>query len=320
MTSFRDQREQATSGGRLTGRLRPPLRLRGFTLVELLVVIAIIGMLAALLLPAVQQARESARRSQCANNLRQLGVAGQNFHAAHDHFPASWVDGDDRIAWGISLLPFIEQQAVSDPWDEKKSWWEGRNGELAGLPLPVYKCPTSASPETYEYEEPDRPKVYGTNDYKGCDGVQGDDPVVAHWNLTGWQRGVVSHDYIGAKRITDGLSNTLLFVESTGGNELYGVGGAPHPKRPTIWYPADGGWVGRALSGASPVKYGQYMNVALCTVNCSNAYDYGPYSFHPGLAQAILCDGAVMTLHESIDPAVLAALYAYQDGQIISER
>jgi type II secretory pathway pseudopilin PulG len=317
---FTRQREEAIVGEMQSRRLRPPLRSLAFTLVELLTVIAIIGTIVAMMLPAIQHAREAARRSQCASNLRQLGLAGQNYHAVRRHFPASWKDGDERVAWGISLLPFLEQRAISDPWDENKPWWAPPNVELVATQLAVYKCPTAISPSTYEYKEANRPKVYGTNDYKGCDGAQANDPAVAHWNLTGWQSGVVSREYIGAERITDGLSNTLLFVESVGGKEIYGLGGNPHRPSPTIWYPGDGAWVGRALSGVSPVKYGEYMKVAICGVNCSNRYDYGPYSFHPGLAQAVLCDGAMMTLEESIDPAVLAGLYSFQEAQLISER
>ena len=105
-----------------------------------------------------------------------------------------------------------------------------------------------------------------------------------------------------------------------GGKELYGIGGGPNsPNAAAIWVAGDGGWVGRSMSSASPVKYGQRMKVPICAVNCSNMYDYGPYSFHPSLAESVLCDGSVMTLHESIDPAVLAGLYTYQEAQLIAE-
>jgi prepilin-type N-terminal cleavage/methylation domain-containing protein len=94
----------------VTHRLR-----RGFTLVELLVVIAIIGILVALLLPAIQAAREAARRTQCANNLKQLGVAIHNFHGVNNNFPVGAHDDDnDAYAWGAYLLPYLEQQPLYD--------------------------------------------------------------------------------------------------------------------------------------------------------------------------------------------------------------
>ena len=289
---------------------------RGFTLVELLVIVAIIGLLIALLLPAVQAARESARRTQCANNLRQLSVAAQNFHAAKDCFPASWVNGDERIAWGISLLPYVEQTSIAAEWNKSAAWWEPPNDKLLATPISVYKCPTAWSTSTYEYIEPGRPSIYATSDYRGCEGANASDPVVANiWNLVGWQPGVVARKYIASKDITDGLSNTLLLVEAVGGKQLFAPGGGPHTPS-EIWFPGDGAWVGRSLSGVSPANFGVLKKVGLCTVNCSNAYDYPPYSFHPNLAQAILCDGAVRTLGEDIDPVVLSSLYPYNEGQV----
>ena len=128
-----------------------------FTLVELLVVIAIIGVLVALLLPAVQAAREAARRAHCLNNLKQIGLGMQNFHAAHGSLPAatsydvSQVGPSGRIydthapgpVWASSLLPFIEQQAIYEQWDFTVRNAVHPNSELVKIPVSIYICPSA---------------------------------------------------------------------------------------------------------------------------------------------------------------------------------
>jgi prepilin-type N-terminal cleavage/methylation domain-containing protein len=146
---------------------------RGFTLVELLVVIAIIGILVGLLLPAVQAAREAARRMQCSNNLKQLGLAFHNYHDVHRAFPIQYrvnalanVRPLTQVSWVYGTLPMLEQSGLYNTWDHNFSWTGGpngfqndprngpdplnpqpnSNGWLFGLGLPFLQCPSDSSP------------------------------------------------------------------------------------------------------------------------------------------------------------------------------
>src|SRR5688572_4779440 len=126
----------------------------GFTLVELLVVIAIIGILVALLLPAVQAAREASRRSTCSNNLKQLGVALHNYHDVIEVFPFGW--NDRGAGWTAMILPFAEQKALFDTLDFQESgpgnWDSGSpNQDACETKLNVFRCPTMAAQERVNF-------------------------------------------------------------------------------------------------------------------------------------------------------------------------
>lgn len=192
-----------------------PGRRGGFTLVELLVVIAIIGILVALLLPAVQAAREAARRSQCSNNLKQLGLALQNFHDTYKTFPVGETDDDNNsLGWGTHVLPFMEQQNIYDAIDADvraggAGWiiintsrahpqgfnidgWDSRHttGGLNGLATSVnhvknvlepFLCPSNAIPNKDN-------DGMGVSHYVGCAGTSGtlsSFPCPANCNSTG---------------------------------------------------------------------------------------------------------------------------------------
>jgi len=132
--------------------MRAASKPRGFTLVELLVVIAIIGILVALLLPAVQAAREAARRSQCMNNLRQIGLGVLNFEQSNGHLPAGsttrtpQLSGPYYSTWSVDILPQLEQQAVYELWHPEAGFSRGINRALRETFLQVYLCPSDSGP------------------------------------------------------------------------------------------------------------------------------------------------------------------------------
>ena len=138
---------------------RPALRLRAFTLVELLVVIAIIGILVALLLPAVQAARESARRSQCTNQLKQLGLALLSHHDQKNAFPAGRTETTQfGVSWAFQLLPFIEESTVHDAFVPGKRVDDPANADAMRTPVDVFACPSRRTPAAdRDFDNDDQP-------------------------------------------------------------------------------------------------------------------------------------------------------------------
>jgi prepilin-type N-terminal cleavage/methylation domain-containing protein/prepilin-type processing-associated H-X9-DG protein len=288
-----------------------------FTLVELLVVIAIIGILVALLLPAIQGAREASRRSSCANNLRQLGIAVQLHLEARRYFPHSWPNGNDQVTWGRSLLPYIEEGALEKSWDRSAGMFAGGNVSLVATPLSIHKCPTSPTPPTYEYNFSGETRTYGTTDYRGVEGVNANDPQFAAWQLNNWLPGVIGRAPVRLRQVRDGTSKTVTVVESPGAVPLYGPSFTEIGK---IWFHSDGSWAGRALAGLSPTTSGLGTTLygPLCSINCTNQYVAPPFSFHPGGAQVMFADSSVQFLPDDFDIPTLGSLFSYNDGQMIS--
>jgi prepilin-type N-terminal cleavage/methylation domain-containing protein/prepilin-type processing-associated H-X9-DG protein len=219
-----------------TSLARRSLRL-GFTLVELLVVIAIIGVLVALLLPAVQSAREAARRTQCSNGLKQMGLALMNYHDTYRVFPArrggsnsSNIASDpsriacnyDRVSAFIALLPFYEQKSLADqiaaggnvggtnfPPGGPAAWYSS-NYKPWGTQISMLLCPSGNVNKTHN--------GYGKNSYAFSLG----DTLVTHNSPTAITRGIFggSARCVGLQNITDGSSNTIAMSERSWGNDL----------------------------------------------------------------------------------------------------
>jgi prepilin-type N-terminal cleavage/methylation domain-containing protein/prepilin-type processing-associated H-X9-DG protein len=156
---------------------------RGFTLIELLVAMAIIGILVALLLPAVQQAREAARRTQCRNNLKQLGIAFQNYCDSHSSLPPGFIAQQEfagasqlnQFGWGAMLLPDLDHAPLYDGFSFKRLSWDGSGpgSNLRGsqTSLPVFRCPTDTGPERIDRSCPGIPgPEVAVSNYAGVEG------------------------------------------------------------------------------------------------------------------------------------------------------
>jgi prepilin-type N-terminal cleavage/methylation domain-containing protein/prepilin-type processing-associated H-X9-DG protein len=294
---------------------RPRLRL-GFTLVELLVVIAIIGVLVALLLPAVQTAREAARRLQCGNNLKQLGLAMHNYVDTYKAFPIGHLyrgvsDGnptDDQggtgFGWGSALLPYIEQQALYSQFDFRypiTNTNPTRNLTLAQTYLPGFTCPSDFKPKNWTDGAVTNS---ATSSYKACgtsyDSWQGG-AVGAIPNRNRYN-GMFDRDNRGMSlripEVTDGLSNQFMIAEA---KYKMDAGGR---NRGRIYGATDITNGAQGASNALMINGQWQMN---WTAPEGNPQPHRTAaSHHPGGAQFCLADGSVRFVSETIQHTATA--------------
>jgi prepilin-type N-terminal cleavage/methylation domain-containing protein len=290
--------------------------LHGFTLVELLVVITIIGILIALLLPAVQAAREAAHRSQCANNLKQWGLAVHGFESTKETLPFGARSSPNRHPFAPALWPYLEQQALFDQYDFDQSFFSAKNILTARATVPLYYCPS------------DRPNAMWNppaenGEYLRCRGN-----YVTNWgNTTFDQSDITGNRFLGAPfarnrvlrfaDITDGLSNTLMMSEVRMANDpVYDFRGDilndddSAGQFMTLNTPnssaADRTWGCDPTNGPSP-----------CV---ASSWPAGPGSVaarsnHPGGVSTLRCDGSVSFQNDTIDLSVWRAMGSTKGGE-----
>jgi prepilin-type N-terminal cleavage/methylation domain-containing protein len=218
-----------SKGEAMKTQSRSPQKRVGFTLIELLVVIAIIAVLVSLLLPAVQQAREAARRSQCKNNLKQMGLAIHNYEGTYSRFPSSGESTDENAIGGktvrrffpvsffVAILPFVDQSPIANGWNYNVHYTNSANSNnalLAKSRIPLYVCPTNG------ITQPDQ-LGYGLTDYMPIAYVDYDANGLRGGSAA-YTPNVPGFDFAGGlgfcktiSQTTDGLSNTILVIEDS---------------------------------------------------------------------------------------------------------
>jgi hypothetical protein len=292
------------------------------------VVIAIIGILIGLLLPAVQSAREAARRTKCSNNLKQLGLAIHNFHGAHEMLPPARYR-DNFPSWLALILPFMEASSQYDLWNTERSYYDRSNDSARRSGILTFVCPSrrdlSLSKEGDDNDGSGRHMPGAVGDYVGCSGnnVQPPGPTFngtfPYWDASA-NGSIVTHKTFGETpppeqirwnrhhlrfaRIVDGLSNTIL-------------GGEKHVRIENIGiYPDDGSIFNgdyansQVRSGGRNVPIAKGPNDQVCCHNFGSA--------HPNICQFIFGDGRIQAVSVTIAPDVLDRLTVRNDGRPVS--
>jgi prepilin-type N-terminal cleavage/methylation domain-containing protein/prepilin-type processing-associated H-X9-DG protein len=321
---------------------------RGFTLIELLVVIAIISVLVALLLPAVQQARESARKMTCKNNLKQMGIAFHNYHDVYNCFPKGGYGGSlatatayetanakncRLVSWGTALLPYLDQAPLYNEWNFNQWYLESNNQDLAQTVLPVFLCPSVNLPLLRSNgDAPSSLPQYARTDYAGNFGERAvrcfpatncQNNYSSSGDMSGNPRGIMNLQpsssvlslTLGLRDITDGTSTTLLVGEAP--NAYFGIW-AGHKNVMDQSAPLNLSFSLTSAWASCAVTSGQ-----LTTTNGPNGLigcDAGHqdfHSYHTGGVNFLFCDGSVRFISQYVDDAPFAALFSYRGGEII---
>ncbi|MCC9604318.1 DUF1559 domain-containing protein [Blastopirellula sp. JC732] len=285
--------------------LRPQAR-AGFTLVELLVVIAIIGVLIALLLPAVQQAREAARRMSCSNNLKQIGLAMHNHHDTYGTLPCS--RKDTYQTWLVDLLPFIEQQNLYEKWDFTKNIYHANNQAARETSVDAFFCPSRRDGTELSKDDVSDDTNYtikgAVADYACNAGTNSPDYFDSStFNGVFLLLGRGATKGLGLRDVTDGTSNTFMVGEKHVhldhfGEKSYGD---------SVAYNGDHGQSNRYA--------GPSYSLARTKRDTSGSI-FG--SYHPGVCQFVFVDGSVRNVNVTTSTTTLGRLAARNDGEVVT--
>ncbi len=286
---------------------------RGFTVVELLVAMAIIGILVALLLPAIQAARESARRAQCQNHLRQWGLALHVHEGTHERFPAGYRMVSPTGTCFAQLLPLVEQATLA--YDRTRNWDDPANRQAVQTQLAILTCPSAPSGPRFDASFPSILPAAG--DYAPTHGVNSKYCRIAGWPLYNPpdENGLLIYEPLRAADVRDGLSQTIALVEDAGRPELWRVG-----RLRAAGIAPDAGWADPnyeiALDGSDYLTTGPGQELGECVMNCTNHNE--AYSFHTGGCNLLFGDAAVRLVSDQIDPKVFAALTTRASRDVVS--
>jgi prepilin-type N-terminal cleavage/methylation domain-containing protein len=274
----------------------------GFTLVELLVVIAIIGILVGLLLPAVQAAREAARRVDCTNKLTQLGLGMHHHEFSLEYLPSGVIDSEGpirneeigrHISWVVQVLPFIEQQNVYDHFDIEAGAYAAENREARGQLIPTLYCPSFPGSAVVT----DGNRRIGSSNYAGCH-HDSETPIDSDNN------GVLFlNSQMRYSEILDGSSQTILLGEIIPSDRTLGwASGTRATLRNTSGFEKRSDWPNQLATETGSLDVGGFG------------------SFHPGGALFTFADGATRFLTENIDSELFQKFGNRDDGQLLDEQ